>query len=103
MSNERDGTGHHFAVNVSGSKDIFLHSNIIFSPDGKEVYRQQKVGYGELLGVSAESLSQNKSKIVIKYSKRTAFFTACVLGVVISLGAIDQSPEGLTKINLLAD
>lgn len=77
-----------FAVNIFGSKTIFLHSNIIFSPNGKEAYWQMNKGDGSKLQAIFESKVENG----IWTRPQVAFFSNLIKG-----GMYDSpfiSPDG---------
>lgn len=71
-----------FAFDIFGSKNVFLHSNIIFSPSGKEAYWQQNIGDGSKLQAIFESKYENG----IWTKPQVAFFSILVKG------GIDDAP-----------
>ncbi len=75
-------TAQQFAVNVFNSKYHGFHSNIIFSPDGKEAYWQLNKGYGSRLQGIFESRCENG----IWTKPKVAFFSTLVEG------GMDDSP-----------
>lgn len=69
-------TAQQFAINVFDSKYHGFHSNIIFSPDGKEAYWQLNKGYGSKLQGIFESRYENGN-----WTKpQVAFFSTLVTG-----------------------
>ena len=65
-----------FAVNIFDSKYQGFHSNIIFSPDGKEAYWQLNKGHGSRLQGIFESRYENG----IWTEPQVAFFSSLVEG-----------------------
>lgn len=65
-----------FAENVFDSKYQGFHSNIIFSPDGKEAYWQLNKGYGSKL----QGIFESKCKNGIWTKPQVAFFSTFVEG-----------------------
>jgi len=69
-------TAEQFAVNVFDSTYQGFHSNIIFSPDGKEAYWQLNEGHGSRLQAIFESRYENG----IWTKPQVAFFSTLVAG-----------------------
>jgi hypothetical protein len=83
-------TAQQFAVNVFDAKYQGFHSNIIFSPDGKEAYWQLNKGFGSKLQAIFESRFVNG----IWTKPQVAFFSTLVAGGMDDAPFI--SPDGNT-------